>query len=344
MRTLLILIIALTVYACGSQKPEQTELTEKVEKPVDIRTAVLEKQNIKDFFTLPGNVEAWESATVSVDLAGTVIKTYAEEGDRIAKGSPVISLDTSTYQAAVDNSRAALSLAEKEYNRAKLLYESDAVSKQTYDQALATLEQAEADLRYNSAQLGKAVLKSPFTGWLDRRHVDTGEYVAPGDPVAVIVNTDRMQLIVDVPEKDVRYLKEGTQTELFEAEVNKNGAEFTGKIIYIAKQAESATKTYRVKIEITSGIEKLRPGMIIRAKFLRREYTDVFVIPVFSVVDKQEGKVVFVEKDGRAVSIPVSVTSVIDSQAVIEQGLNEGDRLIVKGQHFVADGSKVQAE
>jgi membrane fusion protein (multidrug efflux system) len=99
-----------------------------------------------------------------------------------------------------------------------------------------------------------------------------------------------------------------------------------------------------VKIEITSGIEKLRPGMIIRAKFLRREYTDVFVIPVFSVVDKQEGKVVFVEKDGRAVSIPVSVTSVIDSQAVIEQGLNEGDRLIVKGQHFVADGSKVQAE
>jgi len=218
------------------------------------------------------------------------------------------------------------------------------VSKQTYDQALATLEKAEADLRYNSAQLGKAVLKSPFTGWLDRRHVDAGEYVAPGDPVAVIVNTDRMQLIVDVPEKDVRYLKEGTQTELFEAEVNKNGAEFTGKIIYIAKQAESATKTYRVKIEITSGIEKLRPGMIIRAKFLRREYTDVFVIPVFSVVDKQEGKVVFVEKDGRAVSIPVSVTSVIGSQAVIEQGLNEGDRLIVKGQHFVADGSKVKAE
>jgi len=289
-------------------------------------------------------VEAWESATVSVDLAGTVVKTYAEEGDRIAKGSPVISLDTSTYQAEVDNSRAALSLAEKEYNRAKLLYESDAVSKQTYDQALATLEKAEADLRYNSAQLGKAVLKSPFTGWLDRRHVDAGEYVAPGDPVAVIVNTDRMQLIVDVPEKDVRYLKEGTQTELFEAEVNKNGAEFTGKIIYIAKQAESATKTYRVKIEITSGIEKLRPGMIIRAKFLRREYTDVFVIPVFSVVDKQEGKVVFVEKDGRAVSIPVSVTSVIGSQAVIEQGLNEGDRLIVKGQHFVADGSKVKAE
>ncbi|WP_265820897.1 efflux RND transporter periplasmic adaptor subunit [Geovibrio ferrireducens] len=344
MRILTAVLLSAVIAACSSQKPEQAETRKNEEKPVDIRTSVLEKKNIPDWFTLPGNVEAWESVTVSVDLAGTVIKTYAEEGERIAKGSPVISLDTSTYKAAADNSRAALALSEKEYARAKQLYESDAVSKQTYDRALAAFEQAEADLRYNEAQLGKAVLKSPINGWLDRRHVDAGEYVAPGDPVAVIVNTDRMQLIVDVPEKDVRYLHEGTEVDLFEAQVNRDGAAYKGKIVYAAKQADAATKTYRVKLEITGGKEKLRPGMIIRARFLRREYADVFVIPVFSLVDKQEGKVVFVEKDGRAVQIPVSVSAVIGDSAVIEEGLTEGDRLIVKGQQFVADGSKVQAE
>ncbi|QAR32013.1 efflux RND transporter periplasmic adaptor subunit [Geovibrio thiophilus] len=344
MRLLTAVFLSLIIAGCGGQNPEQTETRRNEEKPVDVRTAVLEKRSIPDYFTLPGTVEAWESATVSVDLAGTVIKTYAEEGEKLTKGSSVISLDTSTYKAAADNSRATLALAEKEYARAKLLYESDAVSKQTYDQALAALEQADADLRYSEAQLGKAVLKSPITGWLDRRYIDTGEYVAPGDPVAVIVNTDRMRLIVDVPEKDVRFLKEGTEVELFEAQVNKDGAEYKGKVLHVAKQAEAATKTYRVKLEITGGKEKLRPGMIIRARFLRREFADVFVIPVFSVVDKQEGKVVFVEKDGRAVQIPVAVSAVVGENAVIENGLNAGDRLIIKGQQFVADGSKVQAE
>ncbi len=344
MRLLTVFFLGIIISACSAQKPEQVETRKNEEKPADVRVSVLEKTTIPDWFTLPGTVEAWESATVSVDLGGTVIKTYAEEGEKITKGSPVISLDTSTYKAAADNSRAVLALAEKEYARAKQLYESDAVSKQTYDQALAALERAEADLRYNEAQLGKAVLKSPISGWLDRRYLDAGEYVAPGDPVAVIVNTDRMRLIVDVPEKDIRYLSEGAEVDLYEAQVNRDGDSYRGKIIYTAKQAEAATKTYRVKIEITGGKEKLRPGMIIRAKFLRREFKDVFVVPVFSVVDKQEGKVVFVEKDGRAVQIPVNVSAVIGDSAVIEEGLSAGGRLIVKGQQFVADGSPVQAE
>ncbi len=117
-----------------------------------------------------------------------------------------------------------------------------------------------------------------------------------------------------------------------------------GKLIQLAYKADPQTRTYLAKIEVDNRDRQLRPGMIVRIEALRREIKDAIAIPLYAVVDLDGRKVVFVEEEGKAQLHAVKVDRVIGDQAVILDGLNLNERLIVKGQQLLADGTKVKVE
>jgi len=121
----------------------------------------------------------------------------------------------------------------------------------------------------------------------------------------------------------------------------EKGSSKEGKIFHLAYRADPVTKTYLAKVEIDNRDGSLRPGMIVRISALRRKLPQVIAIPIFALVERDGQKLAFVEEDGFARMRKVKVDAVLGETVVIEEGLAAGERLIVKGQRLVADGSRV---
>jgi membrane fusion protein (multidrug efflux system) len=102
------------------------------------------------------------------------------------------------------------------------------------------------------------------------------------------------------------------------------------------------TRTYRSKIEISNRDGFLRPGMIVRVKFVRRIIRDALVVPLYAVIDRDGQKFVFVEEDGTAVIRQVRLGPIINGTVVVFGGIQAGEHLVVKGQQLLADGGSVR--
>jgi membrane fusion protein, multidrug efflux system len=182
-------------------------------------------------------------------------------------------------------------------------------------------------------------------GFLDRLLVDRGEYVAEGDAAAVVMQVNRLRALVDVPEKDIQALSLEKKAQVIAASVEgSSGSGIPGEVVHLSYQADPATRTYLAKIAVDNSAGSLRPGMIVQVGFTLRELTQVVAIPLYAMVDRDGAKVAFVEEAGKARLRTVKVGPIIGNLAVIEKGLDAGDRLIVKGQQLIGDGAAVVEE
>ena len=150
------------------------------------------------------------------------------------------------------------------------------------------------------------------------------------------------QVLVDVPEKDVPFTKPGQRVTVLPAEVNGKGIGRKGRIIHVSYLANEMTRTYRSKIEIGNRGGLLRPGMIVRVKFVRRVIEDALVVPLYAVIDRDGQKFVFVVENDSAVIRQVRLGPIINGSVVVFGGVQKGEKLVVKGQQLIADGGPVR--
>jgi membrane fusion protein (multidrug efflux system) len=163
--------------------------------------------------------------------------------------------------------------------------------------------------------------------------------VGQGAPVIELVNTDRIEVEVNMPELDVKYFKPSQQVMVtVDAYPEKK---FIGEIDFVAFKADGVTKTFRVKILVGNEEGLIRPGMMVRTVMLRRIVPDALAAPLFSLLDKGGERVLFVEEDGRAQSRVVQLGIIDGDRIQVLEGLEPGDHLIVTGQTQVEDGIKV---
>jgi len=294
-----------------------------------------------DYLVLPGTVEAWEDIDLGAKAGGTVDVVPVEEGDRVASGAVVVRLDTASLTARRDQAKAQLDQAEKHYERTQRLVRQGVEQAAVLDDATAQRDVAKAALEVTQVDLDNATLRAPIGGVVDRIHVDEGEYVHMGDPVAKIVQTDRVKIVVNVPEKDIRHFKVGQTAGIFRDEVNLNDM-LPGKIQFAALTAHPLSRTFPLHVEAANADGRLRPGMIVRVGLIRRQVADAIAVPLFAVVDRGDRKVVFVEEAGRAVQREIAIGIFERDRVQVLRGLRAGDRLICVGHRDLVDGEAVR--
>ncbi|WP_022851496.1 efflux RND transporter periplasmic adaptor subunit [Limisalsivibrio acetivorans] len=345
MRILLAALVVLAAVACGNGEDKAPEEeAPSGPKPVDVVTLPLRTETVEEYFTLPGDVQPWEDVSLTVEAGGVIETITKEEGGRIKSGETLLQLNMDSIRASLAKNRALLELKKANLERIEKLYKGKSASRKTYDEALADYKTAEADVQYFRSELSKGTLKSPLSAWVDRIYVDEGEFVSPGTKIAELVQTDRLKVITEVPEKDVAWLENGDNVTVTRALVNENLEEYRARIIHISKSADEVSRTYRVKLELIDGHHILRPGMIVRTRFLRRTIEDAFAVPFYAVVDRGDNRGVFLEDNGTARLVMVETGAVTGSRVVIKGELNVGDRLIVQGQQFLVDSQPVRSE
>jgi membrane fusion protein (multidrug efflux system) len=160
-----------------------------------------------------------------------------------------------------------------------------------------------------------------------------------------LVQIDKLKAIADIPEKDVPFLQVGQQVEIIPANITgQSSSAVSGRIEHIAFSADQSTRTYRAKIVIDNSSGQLRPGMIVRARFVRQQLQQVISVPLYSVLDRDGEKLVFVEENGLARMIKVEIGSSVDQRIIIRSGLSVGQKLVVKGQQLLIDGAKIASK
>ena len=312
------------------------------EKVVNVKVATVQKSDLAETFTLPGSLEAWRDLTLAAELAGAVRWTGPEEGARLAANEEILRIDPETATANLNQARADFDLLGKQLDRVRQLHGEGFASQQELDAAASSYAVAAAALERNQVALAKSSISCPVTGILDRRLVERGEYVAEGTPVARVVQVDRLKVQIDLPEKDVPFVRVGQVVTVQPAVLNgtEPGAR-AGTILHVSYNPDPATRTYRTTVEVGNPAGDWRPGMIVRATFLRRTLDQVLAIPLYALLDQDGTRRVFVEEEGVARLREVTTLAVVGRQVVIETGLRVGERLIVSGQQLLTDGARV---
>ena len=313
--------------------------------PVNVEVLVIEPQGVvDDTFDLPGVVEPSRVVDIAAEATGRVEQISAAEGQRVSKGRPILRLDDDLIEAELARAKANLLFSQQEHARIRSARTSNVATERQFQEAEMNLATARADLKSVQTRLERTRIVAPLGGVLDRLGVEVGEYVSPGTVVATIVDVDTVKVVVDVPERDVPFVRIGRPERVF-----LNGRSVAGKIAFISELADAGTRTTRVELAVANPVHRagddgpvrdLRSGRIVRVRLTRRVLRDVVMVPLGAVIPMPEGKAVYVVVDGKARRRPVELGFIRGWQVEV-QGLAAGDKLIVAGHRYVAPGQPV---
>jgi RND family efflux transporter MFP subunit len=311
--------------------------------PIPVETLTVHARDYVETFSSFGRVEPIDSVTVSAEAGGRALDVPFEEGERIKAGSRLLRVDTQLDSARIDVLESQVDSAQREYERTEKLAEQGLATPQQLDQAESALETAQLNLKQAKVAASKGGVRSPVSGTVQRKFVDEGEFVGPGNPIATIIDTDALKIVGNVPESKLQFVEEGEEVEI---DVPAVDAHFTGTIHRIGLDALEQTRTYPVEVHVENPEELLRPGMHASVKFVKERWKEAVIIPRDAVLQGFSGSEAMVAPgDGdevRAELRHLELGPSIEAQVIVTSGLEAGDHLVVRGHRGLVDGALVK--
>ncbi|HCE46561.1 MAG TPA: hypothetical protein DET40_23695 [Lentisphaeria bacterium] len=332
-----LIIVLIVLIAFNKAKARKVEAVEKKRTPVEVLT--VKPKKVMDLIEIPARVEAWNSVELSSEVEGQVIFHGAQEGDKVARDAVILKIDDRVYAARKMRAEADILKAEADMKRNLKLFDSKSISEKDMDSVKSARALAESELIIAKTALEKCVIRTPLDGYLDELPADVGEYVTAGKLVARIEEVDKVKLVVSVPEKAVRVVKAGMDMHF----IVDDGREMKGKIIFLATAADNNSLSYRAEIEVGNKDLYFRPGMIVRVKIIRRTLDDALVVPLIAVIPKYGAYFVYLaDSKDMAVLREIKLSFISGHDAVVEDGVREGDRVIFEGQNLIRENEPLR--
>lgn len=332
--------------------------------PPEVAVAAAETATVTPFDDLPARVVAFRTAEIRPQVSGLVTRRYFTQGGEVRVGQPLFQIDPAPYQAEAAGAQAALSRAIVVADRARAqvarlapLVDADAISRQSYDDAVAAKAQAEADLaearatlRRRSVDLNFATVLAPIAGRIGEAQVTEGALVAAGggSPMATIQQIDKVYVDVRQPSQRLEALRAmagggaGREVEI----LTSSGAPYPrkGKILFSGVTVDPTTGDAIARVQIDNPDRTLLPGMFVRARLPRAPIQGAVMTPQQAVARDSGGKpfVSLVNAKGLVETRAIEVGDVVNGRYVVTRGLKAGERVIVEGQDRVAAGAQVK--
>jgi RND family efflux transporter MFP subunit len=297
-----------------------------------------------------GTVFYLEVSEVAAEVNGRIEEVNFEEGHRIKAGKVLVTLNADLLQKTLKGTKAsseqALSELEKarsDFQRFESLYKKQVVPEQVYDEhrfRVDGLEKKAASLKAEverlEIELQKKTIRAPFDGVVIKKFVDRGEWLSPGSTVATLARDEIVDILVNVPEEIMRFIRSG-----IEVRVRAGGKENRGKVFAIIPQGDIATRTFPVKIRMNN-TPSLVEGMEARVSLPTNNRRKTLIVPRDAVLHLSGQNVVFAIVDSKAHRIPVRVIGYQGNQAGVEgEGLAEGMKVVIKGNERLQGGQAV---
>lgn len=322
----------------------------KKEEVVDTKVIPVKTQEVKfsdDIYQQEyvGSVEGENAVDLSFQVNGNIEQLYAQEGQSVRKGELLAKLNKSSIESMYNATKATLNQARDAYDRLTILYNNNSLPEIKYIEAKTALEQAQASERIAYKNLQDCNLYAPFSGIISQRYQESGANVMPGAPIYNLVTINSVKVKIAIPENEISAIKVGETCRVKISALND--ISFEGKIAEKGISANPVSHTYDIKVRINNSDSQIMPGMVCKAYLINPTTTSSkknIIIPLNAIQVDYSGKRFVWIKDAqnKAVYREISQGKLIGNGIVIEQGLQEGDHLIVEGYQNISQGTTVE--
>jgi len=334
----------------------------------EVKAIAIQPGNTRVYADKVGEVRGSQQVDLRARVSGVLMKKAFIDGSLVRENDPLFEIDAREYRAQLANTQAQLAAAEANLARAQQdveryspLLAENAISRQVYDQAVAAAKQAKAQVTATRASIDEARLavdfatvRAPFTGRIGDAKVFEGALISAGvtqlvtlyrdDPAWVYFNVSEAELLnyqrrfgagpppIDSPVRQVRLqLSDGSMYPE------------QGKINFVATALDPTTGTFALRAEFPNTQHALIPGLFARIRVSAESRTDAIVVPD-RAVQQQLGRyfVIVVDKDNKAEMRPVQPGPRLGNQWIIDQGLQNGDRIVVEGVQKARPGAPLK--
>ncbi len=360
--------LALALSACDKSPAAETKAP-----LAKVRTEVIATVPLSINNELSGRVVAPRVAQVSARVAGVVLKRVYTEGTEVKQGDVLFLIDPAPFKADLDSAQAALRKSRALSMQAKLqdqryteLVESNAISRQDYDNARALALQADADVAANQAavrraelNLGYATVTAPISGRIGRALVTEGALVGQGEVTAMARIQQLNPIHVDLTQstRDLDNLRESFRAGELQ-QVGKNQARATlirdngslyplpGKLLFTDVSVDPSTGQIILRSEFPNPDYDLLPGSFVRVRLEQAVNKEAISVPQRAILRDGAGvaQVLLLDGENRVRQQPVQLGSVQNDRWIVNAGLKPGDRIVIEGLQHARAGDQVQID
>jgi multidrug efflux system membrane fusion protein len=308
-----------------------------------------------------GAVEPSSSVAVRAQITGELTSVNFKEGDDVAQGQVLFTLDRRPLEAALKQAEAALTRdqaqlanATAQAQRARELASRGIATREQVDTTSTAVSALEATVGADRAaienatvQLQYATIKSPISGRTGVLMVHPGNLVRANDPTPLVVinQVTPVQVAFGIPERQLGLLKQHLAQNTLRVEARPQGDQnqpAVGRIAFVDNAVDQTTGMIRIKGTFANGDRRLWPGQFVNVVTVLATDPEAIVVPSVAVQSGQQGSYVFVVKDDRTVELrPVSIARTNADESIVEKGLKDGETVVTDGQLRLVPGSRI---
>ncbi len=293
------------------------------------------------FLDLQGEVKTKQNVLIYPEMSGTLIKVYVKEGQNVAKGQLLATIDEGGMASQLAQMKTQAALAQTTFERQKRLWDQKIGSEIQYLQAKSNYEAQESTVKQMESQLEKTNIRAPFSGIIDDVIKDQGTVVSPGPGSEVfrIVNLSNMYIEVEVPENYLGSVTKGKEVKVYFPVL---GDSITTKIRETGNFINPNNRSFKVDIPVPNTNGQIKPNLT--AKVQINDYTkkDAILIPQSIISENAEGEqYAYLAKDPNADNEAVAEKVIITtgktqgSNVEVLSGIQHGDQVIQEGSRSV---------
>jgi membrane fusion protein (multidrug efflux system) len=286
-----------------------------------------------------GSLLAEESVIIRPEIDGRVVDIHFAEGQHVAKGAKLVTLDPAEYRAQLAQAEAQERTDAQRYERAKELLAQKFISQEALDVARNNVDRSEALRREAEVRLSKTVITAPFPGTVGLRLISPGAYVEKGTDIVRLENIGSIKLDFRVPELYASQVRSGQQVAVrLDA---FPGEQFTGRIYAVEPVVDEKTRTILLRARVPNQGLKLKPGMFVRVALTLETRKNAILVPEPAIWPQGQDSFVFRVEGGKAMLTKVEIGARRPGEVEIVAGLSPNDTVVTEGQMKLRDGAPV---
>ena len=329
-------ILAILLSGCSlfEKKDENANATGQM-PPLPVGVITAKTGDMEVALSFNGQIVGELDVVVKAKVVGTIEKQNFTPGQAVNEGDILFEIDSAKYEAAYNIAKANFDNANADLKRAKNLRASNAISQREYDAAVAAYNITNANLTNAKIDLDYSKVKAPFSGVVGDNLKDVGAYVSSMD--ADLVRLTKLDPIyVKFGISDVEKLKIDTNLASGQWE-NKNsgvsisvaGKDYNGTLKFIDNVVNSNTATVDAKAEFDNPNLELKPGTYARVKVGGFHQKNGAKLPQIAVLQDLSNPFVYVVENGKIAKKIVKVVSQSATEAIVSEGINDGDLVVI---------------
>jgi RND family efflux transporter MFP subunit len=315
-----------------------------LKKSALVTTAIVNDTIFTHYIDIQGNVDTKQNLIIYPEYSGVLTQVYVKSGQKVNKGQILARIDDGGLSNQLAQMETQATLAKTTFERQKNLWDKKIGSEIQFLQAKTNYEAQMKAVAQMKAQLGKTIVKAPFSGVIDEVITEKGQVVGPGQQLMRIVNLSDMYVSANVPESFIGKIKNGA---IVDVEVKSTGKTYKGKVRQIGNYINPNNRNFSIEVAVPNSDNLLRPNQVAVLKIEDYKKANAILVPESIVTENAVGeKIIYTVdtsgKEPKAIKKTIVVGLTSGANIEVKSGLNKGEQIIIEGARSVQNGDVVE--